>query len=99
MCVYSAVFDHFTPQFDKWVKPVPYQPTYPISPITIENEDAIRKLIEEFQQAAEHAKKLDEIMKKPDCEDPDKAKLLERIAKIEEELAKLKKVKKTTKKK
>lgn len=108
MCVYSAVFDHYGPRFDPWNKtPVPLVPLSPIEqqhPIDLSafgikgDLEELKKLIKEFKEASEHAKKLDILMHKPDCEDPDKAKLLDRIAVLEKAIAELKKPKKKTKK-
>lgn len=107
MCVYSAIFDHYGPRFDPWIKPtvpsVPFEPINPqppidLSPFNIKSEiEELKKLIKEFKEAAEHAKKLDALMQKPDCEDPDKAKLLDRIAELEKAIAALKKPKKSKK--
>lgn len=108
MCVYSAVFDHYAPRFDPWNAPA--VPLVPLTPISLEppidlsafgikgDLEELKKLIKEFKEAAEHAKKLDTLMQNPDCEDPDKAKLLDRIADLEKAIAELKKPKKKTKK-
>jgi hypothetical protein len=103
MCVYSAVFDHYGPRFDRWTKPASpsVEPIPEIDLNIFAMKDAIeelKQLIKEFKEAAEHAKKLDTLMQKPDCEDPDKAKLLGRIAELEKAIAQLQKPKKKTKK-
>lgn len=55
-----------------------------ISPAEIE---AIRKLIAEFKEALEAAKVIDRLTKQPDCEDPEKKKLEERVALLEKQIA------------
>lgn len=51
----------------------------------------LRKLLESFRQAQEAAKTVDDLTGQKDCVDPDKAQLLERVERLEKELAKLKK--------
>lgn len=87
MCVISDVMDRYNPWFPQTV-PDPTQPgsTFDWSKIfTPQAPDLteMRKLIDEFKEAIEHAKKLDVLMKQPDCIDDDKAKLLERVARLE----------------
>jgi hypothetical protein len=78
MCNVSAVFDQYQPVF-------PETYPYPQHPVPYTN-DELRELIESFKQALEAAKKFDRITKQPDCEDPDKAKLLDRVADLERRL-------------
>lgn len=78
MCVVSMVFDHYHPEFYK--------------PIDVERDYAeLARVIQEFREAHQAAKRVDILTKQPDCEDPEKAKLLDRIAELEAELAELKK--------
>lgn len=90
MCVVSNVFDHYDP-----IIPNPYVPApTPASPNvgTLAWWPAIdvtelRTLIEDFKQAVAAAKIVDRLTKQPDCEDPDKAKLLDRVAELEKRIA------------
>lgn len=102
MCVYSMVMDHYKPIFEPWVPnggtPVqPYTPpsnphqTLDLSGIMVGPQVAeLRKLIAEFKEALEAAKKVDALTAQPDCEDPEKAKLVERVAELERRLDELK---------
>ncbi len=45
-----------------------------------------RQKVDEFREAADMAKLLDKMMLKPDCEDPEKAKLVERVKELEAKL-------------
>lgn len=82
MCVMSMVHDHFEPfvptVFDDatWAKWL--QPSVDIA--------ELRKIVDEFKQAVAAAKELDVIMKKPDCVDPGKAKLQDRVDFLERKL-------------
>lgn len=83
MCVMSMVYDHYRDQFPGWpsqggigIGSIPA----PQSPIDL---TAMAKLITEFNAAVSAARQLDVLMKKPDCEDPEKAKLSERVAALE----------------
>jgi hypothetical protein len=94
MCVVSMVFDHFEKQFPTWPNvpnpmPSPPPPQVDLSglfSVTREREEELRKLIKEFREAVEAAKKVDVLTKQPDCEDPEKAKLVDRVAELERRL-------------
>lgn len=77
MCVMSMVIDAYRPlfpePFDVWPQPV--SPT--IAPTDWQ------KLIDSFKQATEAAKAADTATGQPDCEDPEKAKLIARVAELE----------------
>lgn len=45
--------------------------------------DELRKLIGEFKELYAAAKKIDVVTKQPDCEDPEKIKLLSRVSDLE----------------
>lgn len=45
-----------------------------------------RQVIEDFKAAVAAAKKVDALTKQPDCVDPEKAKLVERVAELEKRL-------------
>lgn len=108
MCIVSMVYDEYAGRFPvRQTAPLPY-----VNPAPTENTldwatmfqtksqvEKMEELIKEFKEALEHAKKLDILMKKPDCEDPEKAKLLKRVEELEKAIAELKKTpKKKTKK-
>lgn len=57
----------------------------------------LRLLIAEFKQALEAAKAVDRLTGQPDCEDPEKVKLVDRVAELERQVKKLSRKKKTTK--
>jgi hypothetical protein len=76
MCVISMVHDYY------W-KRLPKQQ---------QNTDLIdlselRKLMDDFKAATEAAKIVDKLTGQPDCIDPEKAKLQERVAELERKLA------------
>lgn len=97
MCMMSAVFDQWRPAF-----PPAHHPVYPWptpAPDLVDAQerlvddaqkrysvDDLGALIDAFQAALDAAKRYDEITGQPDCADPDKAKLLERVADLERRL-------------
>lgn len=83
MCVYSMVMDHYEGRFPYTVTAVPFVPTH------IETAPAADwlKLVGELKQAAEAAKMVDKLTGQPDCVDPEKQKLEERVAQLEKLLA------------
>jgi hypothetical protein len=90
MCVYSMVMDDFTP----WVpKVVPYIPPtiQPYVPPTQEEAAAqlrkFQELIDGLRKAGEKAKQEDAQSGAPDCTDPEKAKLMDRVAELEKIIA------------
>lgn len=98
MCVVSMVFDDFGRRFTPWIQP--WQPTIvptpapaPFSPPVVlpipgaAEVAELRKLIDEFKEALAAARTVDRLTNKPDCEDPDKARLLDRVADLEKRLA------------
>lgn len=98
------VHDHYEPiipKIDKnswWYETLP--PTQPINPFNLndwkviskEEVEALKTLIREFREAIEAAKVVDRLTNQPDCVDPEKAKLEERVLQLEERIAKLEKV-------
>lgn len=85
MCVISNVMDQFNPWFPGTVPDPSNAPDWstiqwPSLPLDLTEA---RKLVDEFKEAVEHAKRLDVLMKQPDCIDDDKAKLLERVERLE----------------
>lgn len=99
MCIVSAVYDHFNPLIpepDKiWPTPIWPEPTAPAIPLVISPQlpdmKELRELVNKFHEAVEAAKKLDIIMKQPDCVDPDKQKLEDRVAELERRLSEIEK--------
>ena len=94
MCTYSAVMDRWAPVFPPDFFPVPTLP--PVWPPHIPIPDppagtTWADLIEKFKREAEAARKYDVETQQPDCEDPEKAKLVDRVAELERRLALLEK--------
>lgn len=86
MCVYSMVHDHYTP-----IIPViqPVQPGTFQWPPNPEPADAQKVVdaIAGLREALKAAKIVDDLTGQPDCVDPEKAKLMDRIAELEKALA------------
>ena len=80
MCTISMIFDHYNP-----IIPLTVTPIGP-STAPLYDVEAMRKLIEEFHAAMAAAKLVDKTLGTPDCEDSEKAKLLERVAELEKTL-------------
>ncbi len=103
MCVYSMVLDHYKPLIPEvvpWIPdPAPIKPLgevivtgtkFPNFQIISQEEiDSIRKLIAEFKAALEAAKLIDKLTNQPDCEDPEKKKLEDRVALLEQQIAQM----------
>lgn len=87
MCVMSMVYDHFR---DRFPQPKPDQFT-PWVPDDASQRRDLAKLIKEFQEARDAAKKVDELTKQKDCADVEKAKLELRVAELERQLAEARK--------
>lgn len=80
MCVVSGAFDSLRPVMPRaetinWVT---------ISPPEIEE---LRQLVKEFHAMIAAAKKIDFVLKQPDCVDPEKEKLELRVKELETKLA------------
>lgn len=93
--------DHFAPLFPMVPAPSP-GPSGPIPTgmftvwppqgavlISQEEADRLRTLIADFRAAVDAAKVVDKLTAKPDCADPEKLKLEERVAALEAQLAAL----------
>lgn len=78
MCVVSMVYDHFKPLFP----PPPPGYDYPVWPPPYSPAQT-QKNINDFRKAIEAARVVDKLTGKPDCADPEKAKLEERIVALE----------------
>lgn len=61
----------------------------PFQIISNEEVEALQKLINDFKTAVEAAKAVDRLTGQPDCVDPEKKKLEERVAKLEQQIAQL----------
>lgn len=83
MCVVSMVFDHYQEPFKQWTGTNLPDFLKPTSPEVLE----LRQLIAEFREALKAAKTVDKLTGQPDCEDPKKATLEERVAALERALA------------
>lgn len=90
MCVYSNVLDHFQPLIPQPFEPaVPYTPggplpttgSWPWTPAVPPSE--LRQILDDFKAALAAAKTVDRLVGHPDCEDPEKAKLVARVAELE----------------
>lgn len=83
----SDFYDNTIP----WIEPYsPFQPTktnpFPlVPPVQVEEkpEQDIVKTLREFAEAMMAAKKVDELTGQPDCVDPEKAKLEDRVKELE----------------
>jgi hypothetical protein len=94
MCVVSMVHDSYTdklpwvepyvpPEAERWAKHV--VGTYPLgAPIDF---NKLREMIDEFRALIEAAKFIDSKLSQPDCLDPEKAKLEEKITQLEAVIA------------
>lgn len=113
MCVVSMVHDYYQPRipdrawpiqplepFIPWVQPKEVDPLQTLPPR--DYLDLIEKLLKDFKVAVKAAEQVDALTAQPDCVDPEKAKLIERVATLEKEIAALKRSvsrhKRTTKK-
>lgn len=103
MCVVSMVHDYYKDRIpESWPwrllpepsdrKPrgnplgngFPYGPPIPSKEI-----QDLRKLIDDFRQAVEAAKKVDALTAQPDCVDPKKATLEQRVEELERQLKRI----------
>lgn len=106
MCVYSMVMDHFQPIIPQTIpSPLPNGEGNALSWTSgslftlatqkdIEELKAqiskIEKLLIDFHTAAKAAKTVDILTSQPDCEDPEKKKLENRVANLEKQIKQLK---------
>lgn len=92
MCVYSGIgpiFDPLVPypwerQTTLPLNPQPWGPV-PSTGLPITPED-LRTLLDAFHEAVAAAKKADRAAGQPDCTDPEKVKLEDRVAELERRL-------------
>jgi hypothetical protein len=96
MCIYSMVIDHFEPLIP-WPKrdlTWPPQQEQTTSPLTPEQVKMLEEILGQFKKAADAAKIVDDLTGQKDCVDPEKEKLLTRVAELEKQIAKMKKSRK-----
>jgi hypothetical protein len=102
MCVVSNVSDFYGPKFPQPTGPNfapdiqgigPLGPLNPFTITTVASDPALvrevarlGKLIEDFRKAMVAAELLDELMDQPNCVDPEKAKLVDRVNELEAKL-------------
>lgn len=88
MCVVSMVHDEFSGRLSgqgaTWSGWTTAQPA-----LTADDITALRQLIADFREAVAAAKVVDRLTGQPDCVDPEKAKLEERVAALETRLTAL----------
>lgn len=81
MCNVSMVMDQYRPYIpytppQQWTWPRPTGPT----------AEELRELIESFRDAVKAAEVFDRLTGQPDCVDPEKAELVDRVAELERRL-------------
>jgi|ERR1700722_626489 len=98
MCFTSAVmreYDPFIPRpnYDQWKTREPWEPTKSPSKGTIKLDPTqLKELLDSFHNAVKAAQTFDRITGQPDCVDPEKAKLEDRVTGLEGILSDIKKV-------
>jgi hypothetical protein len=88
------VMDHYGPKFDPYEQrtitsgTITLNPLAPIPAVSLTQDevDALRALIAQFREATAAAKKVDELTAQPDCEDPEKIRLQDRVRELEAQL-------------
>jgi hypothetical protein len=72
--------------------PIPVMgPLIITDPAIFQQLEEIKKLIAAYREDVQKAKELDISLKQPDCIDPEKAKLIERVEQLEARIAELEK--------
>lgn len=89
MCVLSMVHDHYLPKFPGLTVGTTTIQWPPQQPLSAEQVEAVKKLIAEFYEATRAAKVVDSLTGQPDCVDPAKATLVERVRALEIRVAEL----------
>jgi hypothetical protein len=98
MCVRSMVYDYWNKY--PWPQPLPIYVPYPVpqpqpydpmprQPQIEINWEVVKADIEKFKKSIAAAKVVDDLTAQPDCEDPDKAKLKEKIEALEKRIKQL----------
>jgi hypothetical protein len=98
MCTFSMIVDEIGPKIPDITSPNPFTPPWvaprpPMSftPYTHDQIEEWRKFFEEAKAKLAAAKAEDEAAGTPDCTDPAKAPILERLAEMERRLAAIEK--------
>jgi hypothetical protein len=84
--------DHYQPKFDPYEQrnvttgTITLTPFGNVTDLTQAEVDDLRKLIAQFKEATAAAKKVDALTAQPDCEDPEKVKLQDRVKELEAQL-------------
>lgn len=94
MCWVSLVIDNYRPYIpnhDQWTAPntSPQPWTVPVAPDLAKRgwtPEQLRALLDSFRRAVEAAEEFDKLTGQPDCVDPEKAALFERVAELERRL-------------
>lgn len=81
MCVVSMVYDNFGDRLAPWTTSGGAAIATPPS-LAVEIAE-LRQVLNEFREALKAAKTVDRLTGQPDCVDPEKAKLEERVAALE----------------
>ncbi len=82
MCTLSMVHDHYDQRIPSWPNMIPpWTPS--LAQQSVIDLAELRKLIDDFRAAVEAAKTVDRLTGQPDCLDPEKAKLQERVDRLE----------------
>ena len=89
MCVVSLVMDYYRPRIDEWW----------FQPLTPSVAPSVMKEISDLKKAVQGAEDVDRLTGQPDCVDPEKAKLMERVAALEAAVSKLSRRRKRRKRK
>lgn len=88
MCVVSNVGDHYAQKFQPWVAPTVHPSTGtvqiipPFDYVTKAELAALKRDVEEMKELLKAAKKIDEALGEPDCEQEEKLAVLRAVAKF-----------------
>lgn len=89
MCALSFVMEQWSPWVpqpaQQWPSQIGWTEPQPQVAEDATNE-YVREMLDSLEKAMEAARKLDELTGQPDCVDPDKAKLLNRVEELERRL-------------
>lgn len=94
MCIMSMVHDHFKPMIPSpqpWTPSPLVTPPSPVPWVPMIDEATLRKILADFAEAQKAATVVDKLTGQPDCLDPEKATLIERVRELERRLAEIEK--------
>jgi hypothetical protein len=87
MCVYSVVAQQIGPWIPTAPPVYPYPHDYtPRQVIPDRSNEELRELLDTFKELLDAAAKVDKVTGQPDCADPEKTKVLERMDELEKRL-------------